>query len=582
MKMSQCCRQMMVWGLVCLVMTSGAAMAQDKALKVLPDNSLLCIKLNGIETSLSQLDNYLMGVSPFLPGMLVKGQLGALLGNPALAGLDQQGSLVIFVVPATDPAGPMPVMPGLLVPVTDYQTFISGSQTCNDMGNGMAMMTMEDVPPLQIVQAGDFALMAPAGMVDMEALKQQLRLSGGSSLGQGLSKAAVKEATSNSLWVYANLQQVNAMFGPMLQMGAMSAKQELQAMAAQQPEMGQLVSMIDSILAMLDQLGTATVSLNAQPTSLNLTGSFSAASGSALAKALDNKADHANLDRMMGQMDTSAMMSMAGSYEGEQVAQLMELVLGDIGKTFSDKLKAAGTISKVQHMNIKKDAEGKPGMAAVSLALVDNPKPMAEMMSNPNAMMESLGMNQLLENSGAGMSFETSEPETMFSHQGVEVKGVTQKMVLDNPDAPENQMAAAMGTDTVIRWAVMDKTVVSATGTGCDDEIKGMIDLAKQGVKGSASAELKTLLGHLSDSKDVDIVATYNYTKMIDLMAAVMPIPMPAMEIPVKTPLVMAGKSRQGTAYGELAVPKAHAQELMQFVQMMMMQQMQQQMQQQP
>lgn len=577
MKMSRCFRQMTVWILIGLV-AAGTAAGQDKALKVLPDNSLLCLKLNGLEPTLNKLDSFLLGVSPFLPGMMVKGQLMALLGNPTFAGLDQQGSIVLFVVPATDPSGPIPVMPGLLVPVTDYKVFISGSQACQDMGDGTAMMSVEDLPPLQIVQAGDFALMAPAGIVDIAALKQQLRFQGGRSLGQALSKAAGQEASGHSLWVYANLQQVNSMFGPMIQMGAMAAKQELQGMAGE-PGMAQVLSMMDAMLSLLDQLGTATLSLNIKSTALNLTGSFSGVSGSPLAQALDMSVSGRCLDQMMGQMDPSHMISMAGAFDAEKLARLMQLWMGDmIDPGFWEKYKAVGSVCAVQHFDVGKDTNGNPCMVMTNLSQLENPQPVMDLFANPEAVMEAFGLKEMMADSGLGVSVESSKPQKLFTHQGVDVQAVTQKITFDDANDPDLQMAATMvSEETSLLWAVMGKTLVSAVGPGCDDQIKGLIDKAKKGLTGSASAELKTLLGYLGESKDVDIVATYNYAKIISLVAATMPIPVPQMEIPIKTPLVLAAKSRKGTIFGELAVPKPHLQEVMQFVQMMMMQQMQSQ-----
>lgn len=73
----------------------------DAVLSLLPADCLLCVRINTLDTSLGAFDQYITGVSP-IPvslALLAKGQLGELLSDPMLSGVNTQGDFVIFATP---------------------------------------------------------------------------------------------------------------------------------------------------------------------------------------------------------------------------------------------------------------------------------------------------------------------------------------------------------------------------------------------------------------------------------------------------------------------------------------------------
>ena len=62
--------------------------------------TLFVVEIDNFEFTLSQMDQYLAGVSPIPMGtrMLVRMQLAGVLGNPELPGLDMNGSFTVFGV----------------------------------------------------------------------------------------------------------------------------------------------------------------------------------------------------------------------------------------------------------------------------------------------------------------------------------------------------------------------------------------------------------------------------------------------------------------------------------------------------
>ena len=77
---------------------SSANPAGDQLLKMIPAESLFCIRVNNFEYTLSQIDQFLAGASP-MPmsiAMLARMQLAKVLGSPQINGVNMNGSLVIF------------------------------------------------------------------------------------------------------------------------------------------------------------------------------------------------------------------------------------------------------------------------------------------------------------------------------------------------------------------------------------------------------------------------------------------------------------------------------------------------------
>ena len=84
----------------------------DAALKMVPADCLFCVRINNLDQTLGQLDQYIMGVSPMAVGMMVKMQLGGLLGNSTLAGVKTDGVFVVFGSVPADAKGPEALIAG--------------------------------------------------------------------------------------------------------------------------------------------------------------------------------------------------------------------------------------------------------------------------------------------------------------------------------------------------------------------------------------------------------------------------------------------------------------------------------------
>src|SRR5210317_1305532 len=73
----------------------------DTLLKMLPGDCMFCVRVNNFNGSLGKLDAYMAGASP-IPvslAMLANLQLGSMIGDPMLTGIDQGGDFALFAIP---------------------------------------------------------------------------------------------------------------------------------------------------------------------------------------------------------------------------------------------------------------------------------------------------------------------------------------------------------------------------------------------------------------------------------------------------------------------------------------------------
>jgi len=70
----------------------------DAVLSIIPADSIFCVRINNLNQTTGNLDQYIMGVSPMPVSTagLIKGQLGTMFGNPELKGFDVNGSFAAF------------------------------------------------------------------------------------------------------------------------------------------------------------------------------------------------------------------------------------------------------------------------------------------------------------------------------------------------------------------------------------------------------------------------------------------------------------------------------------------------------
>jgi hypothetical protein len=167
-------------------------------------------------------------------------------------------------------------------------------------------------------------------------------------------------------------------------------------------------------------------------------------------------------------------------------------------------------------------------------------------------------------------------------YKGVSIDAAQFAFEPTDPNSPQGQMIAAMyGGGIDYRWGVADGLWVCTFGANADSALQKLIDQVKAGGPKELAGETKAALALLPDAGKADFVGTFNvlrYFKMVaGMMGAMMPVPVPQMDLPTKSNIVMAGELGSGAITTKIALPKEHVGEIMTAVQMMMQQKMQMQ-----
>lgn len=213
-----------------LIFAAAAKPDNDKLLQIVPAESLFCVRVNNLDNSLSQMDQFLTGMSPMpmFVSMAVRGQLAQLLGSPQLTGVDMSGSCAIFAVAAAGKQqGPAPsnVFIGALLPVTDYKQFIEGNSNLGPPdANGVSMNTSGRFGGMLIKQVGDYAFLGPGDGGRFVEVAKSISQSKTACLAGVLDADEINRAAKEPLWAYGNMQLVSKTFGDKIRSGIQEMK----------------------------------------------------------------------------------------------------------------------------------------------------------------------------------------------------------------------------------------------------------------------------------------------------------------------------------------------------------------------
>jgi len=264
--------------------------AGDELLAMVPAESLFCVRVNNFDYTLSQIDQFLAGVSPIPMGtsMLVRMQFAKMLGSPELKGVKMGGGFAIFgPILGTDMSDPDNI--AILVPVTDYKEFVSGNPNVSQPDrNGVSKITSTGIHPLLVTQVKSYALITPQGN-DSELIATAKSISEGKmpNLASALDAAEAKQAAEQPIWAYGNIQQVSKSFGPLFFGTLQQAKTTMAGPSTGMGPMGSPENIIDIYIKLLETLmketKSLTIAVNPKPNALNITYTMSAVPGTKMA-----------------------------------------------------------------------------------------------------------------------------------------------------------------------------------------------------------------------------------------------------------------------------------------------------------
>jgi len=271
------------------------ARTSTEPLQILPADSICAVQIRNFEYTIHTVDRFLTGVSPVPLGlsMLVRMKLAEVLGNPELAGVDTNGTFGLFVQPLAQPSAPTDPTKNLfvaaIVPVTDYQQFITANPNCSRPDSqGISKISAEKMPGLIVKQVGDFALVTSEAYYDSLIRIADAMASGRISPLAAAADGPIAQLPEQPVFVYVNVQAASQILGPAVASQLALAQQMMATMPTakgrQAPPALPKVDFND--LASNNQIQSVTLSLEPKPTALGLSLAVAAIPGTKAASIL--------------------------------------------------------------------------------------------------------------------------------------------------------------------------------------------------------------------------------------------------------------------------------------------------------
>ncbi len=606
---SKCLKDAIATGLLVLFVLatglqaeSSAKPAGDQLLKMIPAESLFCIRVNHFEYTLGQIDQFLAGVSPMPMGIsiLARMQFAKVLGSPQLNGVNMNGSFAVFgAIPPGEQTQTNPVSKvfiGGLVPVTDYKQFISGNPNCGQPDEkGVSKITSNGTPIMLVTRAGNYALISWANdYAKLVAMAKVVSASEAAGLASTLDATEARLAMTEPIWAYGNVQQASKTFGAMLFGKIEEFKTNMKSTKAKDPNTPQIMN-IENIINMyvsffetlMKETQYLSIVINPKPNVLNITKTISAVPGTDMANMFvaDTSADQKN--KLLGYLEDGAMMNFGFKINSSFWKQL-NIKSIDLLSTIAGESMNAEDITRMKTLAAAvPDCVGGPIACSASIDTQNRPPFVVKYVIT---VKDGKKFNRLIEE--AMQMFNTSGIMDFYKDLGIETsltiqRGVdsykdisidSAKLTMKSTDAnsPQGQIINAMyGGGFDYRWGMVDGLWVCTIGGNADLAIRELIDQVKAGGPKQIGNEMKAALALLPEADKADFVVTYNYLRLFKMIGAIMPMPMPMlqMDIPTKSNIVFAGKAGNGKMVVDIALPKEHLTEVVAAFQMMQQQQ---------
>lgn len=300
---NQCCKWKPV-GLLALLFLSGTmvfaaenaapATAKDALLELLPSDCAICVRINGFQSALGQLDQYLAGASP-MPvslSMLATMQVAGIFGDPMMTGLDMQGSVAMAAM-ETDPANKA-LFIFFLVPTTSPEEFLKANKNLSAADtDGIYSLKVDNSPVGDLVVfpvANTKYLLLTREQNKSEILTVNKLISGEkASLSTRLNASEGNSSKSKPAWAYVNIDKVYTLYKDYIDRGIQEMQVSIaeqaggEAGSAMQPKMAAMFEMLQYFVGQADWV---TLSLTPSAQTLQAETLFSAKSGSELAGML--------------------------------------------------------------------------------------------------------------------------------------------------------------------------------------------------------------------------------------------------------------------------------------------------------
>ena len=163
---------------------------------------------------------------------------------------------------------------------------------------------------------------------------------------------------------------------------------------------------------------------------------------------------------------------------------------------------------------------------------------------------------------GMKVSFELQRK--VETYKDVPIDAIKFSLAVIDPNSQQGQLISAIyGQGVNGRLAVVNNLLVYAIAPEPGPVLQEMIDQVKAG--GSTQpvpSEVQAALQLIPGSEKADFFATWNYLRLLQTIAALMPMPIPPTAVKSQSNIAIAGNTSDGRLGVQVAIPKQHLQEI--------------------
>ena len=596
-------RDVITAGLLVLFIFAATLCAQSPAnnelLKMIPAKCLFCVRVNNFDYTLNQIDQFLAGASPMPMGisMLVRMQLANLLGSPQLTGLNTNGSFAVFGVTMPGETTQTDAIPdifvGVLAPVTDYKQFIEGNPNCIQADDkGISKITMNGAPVMLAAKAGNYALMSWANDYDkLATMAKAISAAGSAGISGILNAADAKQAETEPIWVYGNVQQVSETFGTLVSAKIEEIKTIMKSMNANQPgaspaSIQNIMNMYSVILKVLmKEIQSMSIAINPKSDVLNITKTISAVPGTDMAKMFTADGSSQRDNTLLTYLDDGAMANF-GATINTSFWKMLNVRSIDLFAAMGGGSMSAENIKEMKTLateiidsvegpmvySVSSDSKNKPPFTIKYVIAVKDEKKFNQIFEKATDLIRSSGIMDFYKSFGLETSF--SLKKDIDSYKGISISSAKLMMKASDANSPQGQMITSMyGDGFDYRWGMVNGLFACAVSGDVNATIRELIDQVKTDSPKQIGAEMKAALSLLPEANKADFVITCNALRLLNFATSVVPVPIPPMDVQTKSNIVIAGRAADSRMVVNIAMPKQHLIEI--FSAFMMMQQKQ-------
>ncbi len=566
--------------------------------RIIPADALFCLRVNKLATSLGQVDQFLTGISPdgapVNISMQVQTQLGKLLGAPQPAGINMTGDFAVFG-PLPGGEKPDPKRVGVLVPLSDFQQFLTNPNIVRPDVQGILKLNMEGKPSAAGIQMGNYVLLTRAA--DQQALleaKSWTSGAGAASLAQRLSPDELKRATGSPVWAYANIQIAAKLYGPTLQQKIKDMTKKMQeAQAKGGPMIGSPAAAMDMWTSLLNSFlqETQFVSLSIDPSAaaIRLAPLVVGVPNTDLAKILSTSGTQQPQPNLLGYTENGAITTGVATFSPELVRaltlkriDLFTTMMGesmpkeDIARLRKLATDAADAVGGATAWSFSSDLKSRPPIRLRRVVTVKDKQKLNDVFDQVSKMMNEGAIADMAKKFGMKIQFTLKRNAETYKDVPIDAGSVViQPLDVNSPQA--QMMKSAFGGGFNLRMAIVNNLLLSAMAADPDQEIHALIDQAKSGSPGQVPSEVQAAMQLVPEAKNASFFGTYNYVRAIQMAMSFMPMPMPVpqTEISTESNIAFAGTIGNGRLLTNIVVPKQQVQEVAKIVMSMKQQQKQ-------